>query len=125
MRRLILLIFLFSSFAAFSQNANFKRLDVDTIRIRPIASAPTDTMRLYNIQDTLYWSGKKIIYPAWKKEIAIDDENNWTIPFALTSKTTILYNGQPLKPAQWSGVGLTTLTVNFNTKQYEYLVVTN
>jgi len=61
----------------------------------------------------------------WDAELSANAENNWTIPFALKSTATILYNGTPLRSGQWSGSGTTTLSVTLDTRKYDKLVIIN
>ena len=106
----------------------------------PIAEAVMDTSKLtyrpsllyqqidedYNAAfDNLNLYVTKQNATPWKKETTSDGENNWTVPFTLTSSSTILYNNTPLRPSQWSGLGLTTLTVNLDVRKYDYLVILN
>ncbi len=75
-----------------------------------------------------YSQGWVSVFPKntpWKKEISSDAENNWTLPFVLTTSTTIFYNGQPLRPTQWSGVGVTALTLNLDIRKYDYITILN
>lgn len=60
----------------------------------------------------------------WSKEVSVDNENNWVLPFALKPKT-IIYNGEPLRAAQWSGEGSTILTVNLDVRKYDHLIILN
>ena len=57
--------------------------------------------------------------------VGSDGSNNWTIPFALKSTSMILYNTDMIRPAQWSGSGSTTLTVNLDTRRYDHLLIFN
>ncbi len=57
--------------------------------------------------------------------VGSDGSNNWTIPFALKSTSMILYNTGYIRPAQWSGSGSTTLTVNLDTRRYDHLLIIN
>jgi hypothetical protein len=62
-------------------------------------------------------------YSVWVREMAADDENDWTVPVELTSTSIITYNGQPLRAAQWGGTGTTELEVNFTVYENDYLMV--
>lgn len=58
-------------------------------------------------------------------ELSNDSENNWTIPFTLSSNATIIYANTPLQAAEWTGEGTTTLTVTVTTKKYDRLTIIN
>mgnify|MGYP006099437459 CR=1 FL=1 len=61
----------------------------------------------------------------FEKELVNDGENSIAITFPLVASSKIYYNGNLLKPNQWSGVGLTTLTLILDTRQNDQLTVTN
>lgn len=61
----------------------------------------------------------------WEKELTIDDENDWALPFDLKATSIIIYNGTPLRPAQWTGSGSSTLTLGILTRRYDHLVLIN
>ena len=61
----------------------------------------------------------------FEKELVSDGENNIAITFSLVALSKIYYNGALLRPNQWSGVGLTTLTLILDTRQNDKLTVTN
>lgn len=61
----------------------------------------------------------------FEKELVFDGENNIDVTFSLLASSKIYYNGNLLRPNQWSGVGLTTLTLNLATRQNDHLTVTN
>ena len=61
----------------------------------------------------------------FEKEFVSDGENNIAIPFSLSAFSKVHYNGSLLRLNQWSGVGLTTLTLNLNTRQHDKLTVKN
>lgn len=90
----------------------------------------------YTINDSTYWSlvgglrnsnwktfgaGVPKIYVI----VSQDDENDWTVGCKLTENTMILYNGVPLTPAQWIGIGGSILSVDIETKKYDYILITN
>jgi hypothetical protein len=61
----------------------------------------------------------------FEKELVYDGENSIIVTFSLLASSQIYYNGTLLKPNQWSGVGLSTLKLFFNTRQNDQLTVTN
>jgi len=61
----------------------------------------------------------------WEKEVALDDENDWTLPFSIKTTAVIFYNGSPLRPAQWYGEGSSILGVNLVVKKHDHLVLIN
>lgn len=61
----------------------------------------------------------------FEKEFVSDGENNIAIPFSLSAISKIHYNGSLLRLNQWSGVGLTTLTLILDTRQHDKLTVKN
>ena len=61
----------------------------------------------------------------FEKELVNDGENSIDVTFSLLASSKIYYNGNLLRPNQWSGVGLTTLTLNLDTRQNDHLTVTN
>jgi hypothetical protein len=61
----------------------------------------------------------------FEKEFVSNGENNIAIPFSLNAFSNIYYNGSLLRLNQWSGVGLTTLTLILDTRQHDKLTVTN
>ena len=61
----------------------------------------------------------------FEKELVYDGENSIVVTFSLLASSQIYYNGTLLKPNQWSGVGLSTLKLFFNTRQNDQLTVTN
>ena len=61
----------------------------------------------------------------FEKELVSDGENSIAITFSLVAFSKIYYNGALLRRNQWSGVGLTTLTLNLDTRQNDKLTVTN
>lgn len=61
----------------------------------------------------------------FEKEFVSDGENNIAIPFSLNAFSKIHYNGSLLRLNQWSGVGLTTLTLILDTRQHDKLTVKN
>ena len=61
----------------------------------------------------------------FEKELVSDGENSIAITFSLVALSKIYYNGALLRPNQWSGVGLTTLTLILDTRQNDKLTVTN
>ncbi len=107
----------------------------------PIAKSVTDTSKLlyrtsFQLQnqidpdydaaiDNINLSEQKKITTPWKKETSSDAENNWSLPFILSNTSTILYNGIPLRKAQWSGEGEATLSVILDVRKYDYIVVLN
>jgi hypothetical protein len=63
--------------------------------------------------------------PYFEKELVYDGENSIAITFALVAASKIYYNGNLLRPNQWSGVGSTTLQLILDTRQNDQLTVTN
>ncbi len=61
----------------------------------------------------------------FEKELVADGENNIVISFSLVTSSKIYYNGALLRQSQWSGVGLSTLTLILDTREKDILVVTN
>jgi hypothetical protein len=61
----------------------------------------------------------------FEKEFVSNGENNIAIPFSLNAFSNIYYNGSLLRLNQWSGVGLSTLTLILDTRQNDKLTVTN
>ena len=61
----------------------------------------------------------------FEKEFVSDGENNIALPFSLNAFSKIHYNGSLLRLNQWSGVGLTTLTLILDTRQHDKLTVKN
>jgi hypothetical protein len=61
----------------------------------------------------------------FEKELVSDGENNIAITFSLSVFSKVHYNGALLRLNQWSGVGLTTLTLNLDTRQHDKLTVKN
>lgn len=61
----------------------------------------------------------------FEKEFVSNGENNITLPFSLNAFSKIHYNGSLLRLNQWSGVGLTTLTLILDTRQHDKLTVKN
>jgi hypothetical protein len=61
----------------------------------------------------------------FEKELVADGENSIAITFSLSTFSKINYNGALLRQNQWSGVGLTTLTLILDTRQNDKLTVTN
>lgn len=61
----------------------------------------------------------------FEKELVYDGENSISVTFSLLASSQIYYNGTLLKPNQWSGVGLTTLKLFFDTRQNDQLTITN
>lgn len=59
----------------------------------------------------------------YKYQLRSDSENEFTIPFTLTSNSLIIYNGVPLQDSQWSGSGTTTLTLSIQTLIYDQLTI--
>jgi hypothetical protein len=61
----------------------------------------------------------------FEKELVSDGENNVAITFPLSAFSKVHYNGALLRLNQWSGVVLTTLTLNLDTRQHDKLTVKN
>lgn len=61
----------------------------------------------------------------FEKELVSDGENNIALTFSLSAFSRINYNGAILRRNQWLGVGLTTLTLIFDTRQNDKLTVLN
>ena len=61
----------------------------------------------------------------FEKELVNDGENSIDVTFSLLASSKIYFNGNLLRPNQWSGVGLTTLTLNLDTRENDHLTVTN
>jgi hypothetical protein len=61
----------------------------------------------------------------WNNEVAIDDENNWILPFIIRTTAVVIYNGMPLRSDQWSIVSSATLVVSLDVRKYDYLQVIN
>ena len=61
----------------------------------------------------------------FEKELVSDGENSIALTFSLGVFSKIHYNGTLLRKNQWSGVGLTTLTLILDTRQNDKLTVTN
>jgi hypothetical protein len=61
----------------------------------------------------------------FEKELVFDGENSIAVNFSLLASSKIYFNGNLLRPNQWSGVGLTTLTLNLDTRENDHLTVTN
>jgi hypothetical protein len=61
----------------------------------------------------------------FEKELVYDGENSVTLTFSLAASSRIYYNGTLLRRNQWSGVGLATLTLIFDTRQNDQLTVAN
>lgn len=61
----------------------------------------------------------------FEKELVFDGENSIAVTFSLSAFTKIHYNGSLLRKNQWSGVGLTTLTLILDTRRNDKLTVTN
>jgi hypothetical protein len=61
----------------------------------------------------------------FEKELVSDGENKIAITFSLGAFSKIYYNGALLRQNQWSGVGLTTLTLILDTRQNDKLTVLN
>jgi len=79
--------------------------------------AALDNLNLQEISNTSSIS--------WEHEVVNDSENNWTVLSTLVSSTVIIYNGLPLRPEQWSGLGTTTLNVSLDVRKYDYFVIIN
>jgi len=61
----------------------------------------------------------------FEKEFVSDGENNIALPFLLSAFSKVHYNGSLLRLNQWSGVGLSTLTLILDTRQHDKLTVKN
>jgi hypothetical protein len=61
----------------------------------------------------------------FEKQVVTDGENSFAITFSLSAFSKIYYNGALLRQNQWSGVGLTTLTLILDTRQNDKLTVLN
>jgi hypothetical protein len=61
----------------------------------------------------------------FEKELVSDGENSIALTFSLSAFSKIHYNGALLRQNQWSGVGLTTLTLILDTRQNDKLTVTH
>jgi hypothetical protein len=61
----------------------------------------------------------------FEKELVSDGENSIAVTFSLGAFSKIYYNGALLRQNQWSGVGLSTLTLILDTRQNDKLTVTN
>jgi len=61
----------------------------------------------------------------WQIEIRDDSENSLSLPFYLKSTSTIIYNGTPLRPSQWSGSGTATLLLNVDVRKYDHITLIN
>jgi hypothetical protein len=61
----------------------------------------------------------------FEKEFVSDGENNIALPFLLNAFSKVHYNGSLLRLNQWSGVGLSTLTLILDTRQHDKLTVKN
>lgn len=61
----------------------------------------------------------------FEKELVSDGENSIAVTFSLGAFSKIYYNGALLRQNQWSGVGLTTLTLILDTRQNDKLTVIN
>ncbi len=100
----------------------------DSVEMYELMEKFSDTCNM----DDVFLSGHYRLFPKknqsydmsrWEKETATDGENNWALPFTIKFTSIIIYNGTPLRPAQWSGSGSSMLVVNVNVKKYDHLVL--
>jgi hypothetical protein len=94
------------------------------------AATATKLAAAKNINGVPFDGSADITIPAngiqyFEKELVNDGENSIAITFSLVASSKIYYNGNLLRPNQWSGVGLTTLTLILDTRQNDQLTVTN
>lgn len=61
----------------------------------------------------------------FEKQLVSDGENKIAITFSLSTFSKIYYNGALLRQDQWSGVGLSTLTLILDTRKNDELTVLN
>lgn len=144
---IILIMISFCSYSQINVGTNFKinsQIPIDS-RYVFTDTASRNAMSInyryqglltYTINDSTYWSlvgglnnsnwkafgaGVPKVYVI----VSQDDENDWTVGCKLTENTMILYNGVPLAPTQWTGIGGSILSVDIETKIHDHILITN
>lgn len=90
-----------------------------------VGTVGVDSTKVILFNDTLYDARVQTKDQKWEKEIGTDAENNWILPFRIRPSTTIIYNGTPLRPGQWSGSGTAILVLNLNIRKYDHVILIN
>ena len=99
------------------------------IRIYKVADGAGGTITKRVEIDSLYVDGDKIATKAdqkyFKKEITSNGENNITVDFTLLSTAKVFYNGNRIPAFRWTGIETTTITLLFDTRIYDLLIIDN
>ena len=56
-------------------------------------------------------------------EITSDNENSFNVGFILSENNMVYYNGVAIQSQYWTGVGTSVITMQFNTKQFDNLII--
>jgi len=102
---------------------NMVRVTIDSSLYELTDSAGVGRTMTWVIANHKYKELGKNIF--WQTELTNDAENDWAISNILKSTAVILYNNTPLRAAQWTGSGTTTLHVNLITRKYDNITVIN
>ncbi len=138
MKRLIVILFMFISFGAFSQTFQMPYLILRMYNKGALDSTVFSGDSVRHITNKSYYTfnkpirapdlianGSSVIPLYFEKEISTDGENNIAVTVPLTSTTKIYYNGTIIGQSRWQGIGGTTLNLILDTKKNDKLIITN
>ena len=61
----------------------------------------------------------------FEQPVNTDNQTTFSLPFSLSSKSMVFYNGILLKSMMWHGIGSSSVTVNMDTKQFDVINIQN
>ena len=138
MKRLIIILFIFISFEAFSQTFQMPYLILRMYNKGALDSTFFSGDSVKHVTNKSYYTfnkpirapdlivnGSSVIPLYFEKEITSDGENNITIPFVLKSTTLVSYNGSIIGLARWQGIGTNTLILNLDIKKNDKIIIKN
>ena len=138
MKRLIIILFIFISFEAFSQTFQMPYLILRMYNKGALDSTFFSGDSVRRVTNKSYYTfnkpirapdlivnGSSVIPLYFEKEITTDGENNITVTIPLTPTTKIYYNGTIIGQSRWQGIGGTTLNLILDTRKNDKLIITN
>ena len=138
MKRLIIILFIFISFEAFSQTFQMPYLILRMYNKGALDSTFFSGDSVKHVTNKSYYTfnkpirapdlivnGSSVIPLYFEKEITTDGENNIPVPFPLTATIKVNYNGNLIGQGRWTGVGTTTLNLQLDTRKNDKVIITN
>jgi len=137
MKKLLTILIVLFSIQGFSQT-KLKRniIEADTLTVNYNAYVPLATDSAHAVQFYQFNSLETSLSGRIEADsIRLEDQTKYfekqltdaetaiTVGFELESETLVLFNGQAIDSAQWSGRGTTSITLILDTKLYDNLII--